>query len=336
MNEHERLGDPAFDRLVAADPARRAPEPVQGVLRAKVDALIAEETEQRPSGSEQRPSGSAEHGTARREPSGPAEAAESAGAVGRGEPAEGPEGPGRPGREQADELALRRHRRRTPWLVAAAVAGIVAAGGGGYVAGESDLQIMSAADTGAETEAGAPSVVMGDPEGTELEGQGEAESEDDSADAPEGVEPLDATGDLPTATGLVFHAGAALSDVPTTGEVRAAGTSGESLGAYPVVSEVEAVARLGDPRFAGAVLGWSRQGAQDEAGPSAARTMPAPGGPVAWPVEDVTIVSAILTEARYTLSDGSVLLVPAYDLIDDEGRRWTVMAVDEERLDFAP
>lgn len=326
MNEHERLGDPAFDRLVAADPARRAPEPVQGVLRAKVDALIAEETEQWPSGS-------AERGTAERKPSGPAESAESAEAAGRGGPTEGLEGPGR---ERADELALRRHRRRTPWLVAAAVAGIVAAGGGGYVAGESGLEIMSAADTGAQSEAGTPSVVMGEPDGTELEGQGEAESEDDSAAAPGGVEPLDATGDLPTATGLVFHAGAALSDVPTTGEVRVAGTSGESLGAYPVVSEVEAVARLGDPRFAGAVLGWSRQGSQDGAGPSAARTMPEPGGPVAWPVEDVTIVSAALTEARYTLSDGSVLLVPAYDLIDDEGSRWTVMAVDEERLDFAP
>jgi hypothetical protein len=319
MNEHERLGDPAFDRLVAADPARRAPEPVQSVLRAKVDALIAEETEQRPSAS-------GEHGTARRDASGPASAAE---AVGRGRSADGPE---RPGRERPDELALRRHRRRTPWLVAAAVAGIVAAGGGGYVAGESGLEIMSAAGTGAESEDSAPSV-MGEPGGTEGEGRGE--SADDNAASAEGVQPLQATGDLPTATGLVFHAGAALSDVPTTGEVRVE-ASGESLGAYPVVSEVEAVARLGDPRFAGAVLGWSRQGSQDEAGPSAARTLPAPGGPVAWPVEDVTIVSAALTEARYTLSDGSVLLVPAYDLVDEEGSRWTVMAVDEERLDFAP
>ncbi|NNH51979.1 hypothetical protein HLB15_06845, partial [Promicromonospora citrea] len=41
MNEHERSGDPAFDRLVAADPARSAPEPAAGVLRARVDALLA-------------------------------------------------------------------------------------------------------------------------------------------------------------------------------------------------------------------------------------------------------------------------------------------------------
>ena len=110
----------------------------------------------------------------------------------------------------------------------------------------------------------------------------------------------------------------------------------QSLGSYPVVSEVEAVERLGDPRFAGAVLGWSSQEPQDEAGPSAAGA-PVPGGPVAWPVEDVTIVSAALTEARYTLPDGTVLLVPAYDLESTtRATSWTVMAVDEEQLDFAP
>ncbi|WP_454860304.1 hypothetical protein [Promicromonospora soli] len=320
MNEHERLGDPAFDRLVAADPAKRAPEPVPGVLRAKVDALIAEHTEQEPAG----PAG---RDTARREPADAAAATE----------------PAASGRAQADELALRRHRRRAPWLVAAAVAGIVAAGGGGYVAGESGLGIAPTSDTAAESSADQAPSVMGEPEGAEAEGNTETESggegtvEDDSAAGPGGVQPLHATGDLPTATGLVFHAGAALSDRPTTAEVRVAGAGRESLGSYPVVSEVEAVDRLGDPRFAGAVLGWSRQGsAPDEAGPSATRTTPAPGGPVAWPVEDVTIVSAALTEARYTLSDGAVLLVPAYDLTDEDGSRWTVMAVDEELLDFAP
>ncbi|WP_129786081.1 hypothetical protein [Promicromonospora panici] len=316
MNEHERLGDPAFDRLAAADPAKRAPEPVQGVLRAKVDALIAEQTEQGPAGG-------AERGTARRESAGSAEPTEPA------------------SRERADELALRRHRRRAPWLVAAAVAGIVAAGGGGYVAGESGLGFSPTADTAAESTTEQAPSVMGEPEGADTEGDAEpgAEdaTEDDSAAATGGVQPLHATGDLPTATGVVFHAGAALSDRPTTAEVRVAGAGGESLGSYPVVSEVEAVDRLGDPRFAGAVLGWSRQGsAQDEAGPPATRTTPAPGGPVAWPVEDVTIVSAALTEARYTLSDGAVLLVPAYDLTDEDGSRWTVMAVDEELLDFAP
>jgi hypothetical protein len=293
MNEHERLGDPAFDRLVAADPAKRAPDPVEGVLRAKVDGLIA--------GSGTRP---------------PAE-------VRAPSEQSGPEGrePARPGR--TDELAVRRHRRRAPWLVAAAVAGIVAAGGGGYVAGESG--------------AGAGSMAA------EVEDSGVAESADNAEpstmglpEEAQGSEPLESGGDLPAGAALVFHAGAGLSDAPRTAEVRSAGASGsESLGSYPVVSEVEAVERLGDPRFAGSVLG-SRPAPRE--GEQARPTVeaPVPGGPIAWPVEDVTIVSASLTEARYTLADDTELLVPAYDLVDDKGNSWTVMAVDEELLDFAP
>lgn len=288
MNEHERLEDPAFDRLVTADPARRAPGPVQGVLRAKVDALIAEQAEHEPG--ERMPAGraTAEHGP-------------------------------------ADDLAVRRHRRRTPWLVAAAVAGIVAAGGGGYMAGEQSVgeTTTAAADRAADTDDSRPSV-LGLPE----------EDAAPEAAAPQEVAPeaatSDAAGDLPTATGLVFHAGVGLSDTPATAPVRRAGT-GASLGSYPVVSEVEAVERLGDPRFAGAVVGgvsapFSALGAAP----------PAEGGPIAWPVQDVTIVSATLTELRYPLSDGTVLLVPAYELTDTEGNGWAVMAVDDEKLDFAP
>jgi hypothetical protein len=279
MNEHERPGDPAFDRLMAADPAKRSPDPVPGVLRAKVDALIAERTE----------------------------------------------------RESADELAVRRHRRRTPWLVAAAVAGIVAAGGGGYVAGESGLRIVPTAETASEG-GGEESVMSGTTESQP------DEKDDAMADAgPQSAEQLDAPDDLAAPQRLVFHAGGGLSDEPATAQVRVAGTSGESLGSYPVVSEVEAVERLGDPRFAGAVLGQAGQTTPEgEAEPPAAAPAPAPGGPLAWPVEDVTIVSATLTEARYTLPDGTVLFVPAYYLADAAGSSWTVMAVDEEVLDFAP
>jgi hypothetical protein len=296
MNEHERQADPAFDRLMAADPARHAPDPVQGVLRAKVEALIAEQ----PGGAQP---GATPTGTA--------------------------------GHEQADELALRRYRRRTSWLVAAAVAGIVAAGGGGYVAGESGAGPTAASEMAPEMapesgvtdeSADGPSVMAGPDEGT---------ARDESEAGSGTLESLDSGGDLPTATGLVFHAGAGLSGAPTAAEVRVAGKPGESLGSYPVISEVEAVERLGDPRFAGAVLGSTRQDppAQEKAGPLPA---PVPGGPLAWPVEDVTIRSAALVEVRYTLPDGTVLLVPAYDLTDAEGNSWTVMAVDEELLDLAP
>lgn len=287
MNEHDRQEDPAFDRLVAADPAERAPGPVQSVLRAKVDALIAGETE---------PAGTA----------GPAAGA------------------------PADEVALRRYRRRTPWLVAAAVAGIVAAGGGGYLAGERGAETVSAADSGAESADQAPSALSA-PAGPEEPDEGRARGPEDGSVAGEPA-PLDASGDLPAGTGLVFHAGVTLSGTPTTAQVRVAGEQGTSLGSYPVVSEVEAVDRLSDPRFAGAVLGSARDGRP----PAPTGTTPVPGGPIVWPVDDVTIVSATLTTARYPLSDGQVLLVPAYDLSDGEGGRWTVLAVDEEHLDFAP
>jgi hypothetical protein len=285
MNEHEQLGDPAFDRLVAADPARRVPDPVQGVLRAKVDALIAEQADAEPT----------EPGASGREQAGHEH----------------------PGHEQADDLAVRRHRRRTPWLVAAAVAGIVAAGGGGYVAGENGLWAPTA-DMAAESSGEAPSLL-------EVPDQAGPEAET-----------LDGTGDLSTATGIVFHAGAGLSETPATAQVRVArtGTLDESLGSYPVISEAEAVERLGDPRFAGAALGGSGQARPSPgAGP---RTVPEPGGSIAWPVEDVTIVTAALTEVRYTVSDGTELFLPAYDLADADGNSWTVMAVDEELLDLAP
>ncbi|MFE7505792.1 hypothetical protein [Promicromonospora sp. NPDC057488] len=286
MNEHQRPEDQAFDRLTAADPARRAPGPADDVLRAKVDALIAG-------------SGGRLPGPAATEPPAPAE----------------------PAAPSVDELAMRRHRRRTPWLVAAAVAGVVAVGGGGYLLGESGPGALPAAldsgtDTGAAPEAreDGPSV-MGAP--------------DESGAEAESVEPLTAGGDLDSATRLVFHAGVGLTDTPGTAEVRTA--AGESLGEYPVVSEEAAVERLGDPRFAGTAPS-ARQAAPDgDAGPS-----PAPGGPIAWPVQDVTIVSAELTEVGYTLPDGAVLVVPAYDLADAAGSSWTVLAVDEEALDFAP
>lgn len=300
MNEHQRPEDPAFDRLTAADPARRAPDPVEGVLRAKVDALISGSGTGTGSGS-----GSWRE-TAGREPA---------------------------GTTRVDEVAVRRHRRRTPWLVAAAVASIVAAGGGGYLAGESGLGAATTAqDVGAAPESGADS-------GSES-GSGEAESRTEDGPtavlgAPEegtteGVQPLDAGGDLVSATRLVFHAGVGLTDTPRTAEVRSA--DGASLGTYPVVSEEAAVERLGDPRFAPAARGAGQSGSDGDATAEA----PAPGGPIAWPVEDVTIVSAVLTEVRYTLPDGAVLIVPAYDLADAAGSSWTVIAVDEELLDFTP
>lgn len=150
----------------------------------------------------------------------------------------------------------------------------------------------------------------------------------------DGVEPLDVRGGLPSAPNLVFHAGAGLSDAASTAEVFTAdGPERASLGAYPVISEVAAVERLGDPRFAGAVLETGHDGS---AGGSTSDRVPGPGDPIQWPVGDVTIAEATLIEARYTLPGGGMLVVPAYELADTTGSSWTVMAVDEELLDLAP
>ncbi|MGW2093774.1 hypothetical protein [Promicromonospora sukumoe] len=300
MNEHQRPEDPAFDRLVAADPAERAPDPVDAVLRAKVDALL----------------GGA--GGLGREPGAPA------GDVGTGRPAQP---------EPVDELAVRRHRRRTPWLVAAAVAGVLAVGGGGYLLGESEAGLTTVAQdsgAGAESDSGAAPEARGEEPSVMGAPEGGPEA------ASEGARPLDAGGGLDAATRLVFHAGVGLTDTPRTAEVRS--PDGASLGDYPVISEEDAVERLGDPRFAGAVLGPRQSGADEgtSSGSASGGGAPEPGGPIAWPVEDVTIVSAALTEVRYTLPGGAVLLVPAYDLADAAGSTWTVLAVDEELLDFAP
>jgi hypothetical protein len=122
-----------------------------------------------------------------------------------------------------------------------------------------------------------------------------------------------------------------------------------SLGRYPVVSEAEAVERLGDPRF-GASGGMIAQAAsarvaqEDDTAssdmlPAPNPTVPAapnPGARIAWPVTDVTITSARLGAAQQYMPDGAVLLLPAYELRDADGNVWSVLAVVEDVLDFRP
>lgn len=122
-----------------------------------------------------------------------------------------------------------------------------------------------------------------------------------------------------------------------------------SLGQYPVVSEAEAVERLGDPRF-GASGGMIAEAADARAameGDTATSDMmpapsptvppaPTPGGQIAWPVTDVTITSGRLGMAQQYMPDGAVLLLPAYELRDSDGQVWSVLAVAEDVLDFTP
>ncbi|MFC0713704.1 hypothetical protein [Cellulomonas biazotea] len=118
------------------------------------------------------------------------------------------------------------------------------------------------------------------------------------------------------------------------------------LGAYDVVSPRAAVERLTDPRFGSTGGGMMPFAAADmarsaESGiavdPAAEPTVPptATAGPIAWPVEDVTITSARLGLAFTSLPDGAAVLLPTYELSSDDGRTWTVVAVADDELDFS-
>lgn len=140
------------------------------------------------------------------------------------------------------------------------------------------------------------------------------------------------------------------------------------LGEYDVVSENTAVARLNDPRFGatGGVMplaaaetaragglgtagdlgtaGGGTEASDDPAStsvapaPSDTPTVPptvAPGTDIPWPVTQVTITGARLGSAVQWLPDGQVVLLPAYDLTDDDDGTWSVVAVADDGLDFA-
>ncbi|MFC7877733.1 hypothetical protein [Isoptericola sp. NPDC057391] len=115
------------------------------------------------------------------------------------------------------------------------------------------------------------------------------------------------------------------------------------LGEYPVISPTEAVERLGDPRFSGSAWPvayadeeamWA-ESAEDGTEPTAPPAPPAAGDPVDWPVSDVEITDARLGLAQQTQDDGSVALVPAYELSDAAGNAWSVVAVADDAMDFS-
>ncbi|GIG23005.1 hypothetical protein Cch01nite_37290 [Cellulomonas chitinilytica] len=121
------------------------------------------------------------------------------------------------------------------------------------------------------------------------------------------------------------------------------------LGTYDVVSPVEAVERLGDPRFGGASGGMMPLAADARAvdgattemmpAPEATPTVPATptaGAKLGWPVQEVVITKARLGVALTTLPDGASVLVPTYELSDADGSTWTVIAVVDDQLDFSP
>ena len=119
-----------------------------------------------------------------------------------------------------------------------------------------------------------------------------------------------------------------------------------ALGTYDVVSPTEAVERLGDPRFGvtgGGVMPLAAEGMRvaDDSVVSPEMTEPTvpatpeAGSPLAWPVQEVTLVSARLGVALTTLPTGASVLVPTYELADADGVTWSVIAVVDDQLDFS-
>ena len=118
-----------------------------------------------------------------------------------------------------------------------------------------------------------------------------------------------------------------------------------ALGSYDVVSPTEAVARLGDPRFGasggGGVMPLAAEGMRADDSVSSVPTeptvpaTPTAGSPLAWPVQEVTLVSARLGVALTTLPTGASVLVPTYELADADGVTWSVIAVVDDQLDFS-
>jgi hypothetical protein len=119
-----------------------------------------------------------------------------------------------------------------------------------------------------------------------------------------------------------------------------------TLGTYDVVSPAGAVERLGDPRFgAGGPVVWARAEGLEQAVPEIAPVEPevptvpstvGEGARFAWPVTDVTITDARLGTAVQHQPDGAAVLLPAYELSDADGNVWSVVAVADDQLDFAP
>ncbi|MFC9561382.1 hypothetical protein [Agromyces sp. NPDC056965] len=134
-------------------------------------------------------------------------------------------------------------------------------------------------------------------------------------------------------------------ELSKAGIVNASGALADlvSIGDYDVVSEQEGFERLSDPRFGAQMTAMpfavteqpAASAGEEWVPPTEPPATPSAGSSVAWPVNDVKIVSARLGLSSQWQPDGSVLVVPAYEFTDADGGTWSVIAVTESKLDFA-
>src|SRR5690606_24692724 len=117
-----------------------------------------------------------------------------------------------------------------------------------------------------------------------------------------------------------------------------------SMGDYPLVSPVEAVERVGDPRFS--TWGTVYVPSLDEGHPALYEEEWVEPD---WPDVDLSAGAAIpvwmtegpVVEARVepgvlSVPSGREFVVPTYILTDDQGRHHTMIALADEALDFTP
>ncbi|WP_147525111.1 hypothetical protein [Cellulomonas timonensis] len=121
------------------------------------------------------------------------------------------------------------------------------------------------------------------------------------------------------------------------------------LGELEVISAADAVARLTDPRFGsswGGIMPLARTTELEAAVPDMAimpvepdftvPPTPVAGARLPWAVTEVTLTSARLGLGLTHPDNGATVLLPSYELSDGSGSTWSVVAVADAHLDFAP
>ena len=108
------------------------------------------------------------------------------------------------------------------------------------------------------------------------------------------------------------------------------------LGAYDILTPVDAFERLSDPRFAPMYWIDAPESLYSEpyVPPTAPPATPAAGAQIPWDVSTATITSWELITTFHYAEDGSALRLPTYRFGESTGFVWEVLAVADHHLAF--
>lgn len=104
-------------------------------------------------------------------------------------------------------------------------------------------------------------------------------------------------------------------------------------GSYQLISPVQAVERLSDPRFGAPMMVTQPDMGIQVWEPTAPGSFT--GGPIPWPVAQMAITGAELRTTAVALTNGVTVLAPTYRLSTADGYAWDVIAVADSGFDFA-